>query len=205
MIPNYTIHFEHQEYLIINKDIGLAVQSKEDSDLLKILEKKYNKTLHLITRLDQPVSGLVLIAKNKSIAAHFSALLQEGRINKKYTAVVEGKLDLKEGSIATNLTKKHTKNFIDDDGKKSVLNYKVIKELDRYSILEIITETGRFHQIRAQLQSIGHPIKGDLKYGSKRSNKGGGIYLHCGQLDIYGKELSSWKIDPPHQMELYWK
>lgn len=205
MIPNYTIHFEHQEYLIINKDIGLAVQSKEDSDLLKILEKKYEKTLHLITRLDQPVSGLVLIAKNKSIAAHFSGLMQEGRINKKYTAVVEGKLEQKEGSITSNLSKKNAKNYIDEEGKKSVLNYKVIKDLDRYSILEIITDTGRFHQIRAQLQSIGHPIKGDLKYGSKRSNKGGGIYLHCGQLDIYGKELSTWSVDPPQQMELYWK
>jgi 23S rRNA pseudouridine1911/1915/1917 synthase len=203
MSPTYHVHFEHQEYLIINKGIGLAVQSKEDTDLLRILERQYNKKLHLITRLDQPVSGLVLIAKNKSIAAHFSGLMSEGRINKKYTAIVEGKLSRAEGSIISNLTKKHTKNFIDEHGKKSVLDYKVIKELDRYTVLEITTDTGRFHQIRAQLQSIGHPIKGDLKYGAKRSNKEGGIYLHCGYLEIYGKELSSWNVSPPENMSLY--
>lgn len=199
---HFGIVHENKNILIINKNCGDPVQSK-DQDLVKYLSSQRKNPLHLINRIDQPVSGLVLLAKNKRAAAYYSNLEQEDKIEKYYIAIVEGKLTT-NGSIESSIIKKGEKAFIDPNGKDCKLHYEILKELDRYTILKIKTETGRFHQIRVQLSSIGHPIKGDLKYGAKRSNKEGGIYLHCHNMIIKdGDEYREYIAKFPMQMVLY--
>lgn len=205
MTREFTIVFEDKDLMIIDKPNGLAVQSKDQTDLLALLKKKFNRDFFLITRLDQPVSGLVVLAKSSRAAAKASRMLQSNKIQKTYLAVVEGRPKEQEAAIESQLHKKNQKTVSDPEkGKSAVLRYRVIKNLDRYSILEINTETGRFHQIRAQLQSIGHPIKGDLKYGAKRSNKEGGIYLHCQHIWFEGHPESEWTSAPPETMPLFY-
>ena len=117
-------------------------------------------------------------------------MLREKTINKTYWAIVKNKPQLEENTL-THYLKKNPKNNKStafktetEGSKKAILHYKVIKELDSYYLLEIDLETGRHHQIRCQLSSIGSYIKGDLKYGAKRSNKDGSIHLHARKIEF---------------------
>tara|TARA_B110000908_G_scaffold150851_1_gene185172 strand:- start:621 stop:1049 length:429 start_codon:yes stop_codon:yes gene_type:complete len=117
-------------------------------------------------------------------------MLREKQIHKTYWAVVKNK-PLKNKETLINFLKKNPKNnkstaykTENKDTKKAILHYTIIKELDNYSLLEIDLETGRHHQIRCQLSTIGSPIKGDLKYGFDRSNKDGSIHLHARKIEF---------------------
>ena len=192
----YEVLFEDPNVLIVNKAIGVAVQSKDKSqDLTQILSEEKTVTLFPITRLDQPVSGIVLYAKTKESAADLSGQIQRKKIDKSYHAIVEGEMP-ESGVLEHKLTKaKNNKSFENEEGQLARLSFQLIRKLDRYSIISIKTTSGRFHQIRAQLSLNGNPIKGDLKYGAKRSNEGGGIYLHCKDLSclhpISGRRLEA--------------
>jgi 23S rRNA pseudouridine1911/1915/1917 synthase len=179
-----TVIFENEEIIVFNKECGKAVQS-ELEDIVKEYKDTKGIDLHPITRLDQPVSGLALFAKSSSAANKYTELLKGQNIEKKYVAIVEGKFPLDIPTLDNRLSKKGNKAIEDNiQGKRSILNIEKIEYLDRYSRILLNIETGRFHQIRAQLSLAGHPVKGDLKYGSKRSNKEGGIYLHCISMSI---------------------
>lgn len=184
-ILKFEVPFQDDHMIIVDKPAGLAIQSRNKrADLETILSENTGIQVHPITRLDQVVSGLVIFAKSKKAAALFSRLIKEKKIHKTYLAVVEGVMSETNSGISLkhNLIKIKNKALICENGDESELSFEVVKTFDNYSLLEVHTETGRFHQIRCQLQAIGHSIKGDIKYGAKRTNKIPGIMLHCHRL-----------------------
>lgn len=202
------ILYEDAYTLVINKGIGMPVQTLSPSDLsIENLLKDKGLEYHIITRLDQPVSGLCLIAKTKKAAAFYSSRLRSNEIKKEYHVIVEGHLPKDEDTLIHHLIKKGSKSFVDALGKASELSYKTIQKLDRYTIISALLQTGRFHQIRAQLSHIGHPIKGDLKYGARRSNKEGGLYLHSAtmELELYKSDHGSLSINAPYPSMPLWQ
>ena len=195
---NLDILFEDNHLIIINKKPGDIVQKDNTNDLslLEIvkeyLKKKYNKPgnvyLGLIHRIDRPTSGLVMFAKTSKALSRMNNMLKEKQIAKTYWAITKNKPEKESDQLIHWLRKNEKKNksthFSKEtkNAKKAILNYRIIKELENYFLLEIVMESGRHHQIRCQLQAIGCPIKGDLKYGAKRSNPDGSIDLHAKNL-----------------------
>jgi len=197
---NLQVLFEDNHIIIINKRAGDIVQGdktgdKPLSDVVKdYIKDKYKKPgnvyLGVVHRLDRPTSGIVIFAKTSKALERLNKMLREKNINKTYWAIVKEEPP-KQKDTLINWLKKNPKNNKStaysketDDCKKAILHYQVIKKLDRYTLLEIDLETGRHHQIRCQLSSIGNPIKGDLKYGFKRSNKDGSIHLHARKIEF---------------------
>ena len=139
-------------------------------------QKPGNVFLGTIHRIDRPTSGVLIYAKTSKGLDRMSKLFRERMVHKTYWAVVEGKLKSKSGSIENWLIKNQSQNksYVTKENrtgaKKAISHYKVLSEGDRYSLVEIDIETGRHHQIRVHLSHIGHPIKGDVKYGARRSN-----------------------------------
>jgi len=197
---NLEILFEDNHLLIVNKKSGDIVQGdktgdKPLSDVVKeYIKEKYNKPgevfLGVVHRLDRPTSGVIIFARTSKALERLNKMLRERTISKTYWAVVKN-TPLKEKDSLIHFLKKNPKNNKStvftketDASKKAILHYSVIKKLDNYSLLEIDLETGRHHQIRAQLAYIGSPIKGDLKYGASRSNKDGSIHLHARKISF---------------------
>ena len=197
---NLQILFEDNHIIIVNKRAGDISQGDKTgdtplSDVVKeYIKEKYNKPnnvyLGVVHRLDRPTSGVIIFAKTSKALERLNKMLREKTINKTYWAIVKNK-PLKEQDTLIHYLKKNPKNnkstafkTESEGSKKAILHYKVIKELDSYYLLEIDLETGRHHQIRCQLSSIGSYIKGDLKYGAKRSNKNGSIHLHARKIEF---------------------
>lgn len=195
---NLDILFEDNHLIIINKKPGDIVQKDKTNDisLLEIvkeyLKRKYNKPgnvyLGLIHRIDRPTSGLVMFAKTSKALSRMNNMLKGKMIVKTYWAITKNKPEKKSSQLVHWLKKNEKKNksthFSREtkNAKKAILDYTIIKELENYFLLEILMGSGRHHQIRCQLQAIGCPIKGDLKYGAKRSNSDGSIDLHAKHL-----------------------
>ena len=211
--------YEDNHIIIVRKEAGEIVQGDKTGDtplseIIKMyLKEKYNKPGNVfcgvVHRIDRPVSGLVIFAKTSKALTRLNEMLKKGEIHKTYWALVEGKRKGKEGVIESwlqsdgrlNKTRVVDKNT--QDAKLSKLKYRVIAEGDRYSLLEVELLTGRKHQIRAQLSSTGTPIKGDLKYGAKRSNPGGGISLLAKKIEFIhpvSKEKIEIETDPLPEM-----
>ena len=189
----------NKNYLIAHKRSGqLSQKSEKGDDSVQNQIEAYRKTpLHILTRLDRPVSGLVVFSKSSDFTSHFLELQTQSEVTKTYVAIVEGKLDSKEGTLINHLVhdKKNQKARISreatDKTREATLDYKFIKALDKYTIVELSLTSGKFHQIRVQLAESGHPIKGDVKYGARRGNKDRSIHLHARKLvfrDLYKKE-----------------
>lgn len=208
--------YEDNHILIVNKKSGEIVQGDKTGDkpltemLKEYLKEKYNKPGNVfcgcVHRIDRPVSGLVIFAKTSKALERLNKMLREGKIHKTYHALVEGHPENAEGTLENWLVSngRINKTFLTDeknpDAKFAKLNYKTVKKLDRYSLLEIELITGRKHQIRAQLSAMGHPIKGDLKYGAKRSNKDGGISLQSHRIRfVHPVSKENIDIDLPDQ------
>ena len=131
-------------------------------------------------------------------------------IQKTYWAIVEGHVDPPNGRLVHHLVRdgKTKKSFVSQrpDAQEAILRYQILEKGDRYSLVEIDLETGRHHQIRVQLQAIGHPIKGDLKYGSKRSNPDGGIHLHARRISfIHPVSQERIEVLAPLPEEALWR
>ncbi len=199
-LKNIDILFEDNHLIVINKRTGDLVQGDKTgdaplSDILKeYIKEKYNKPgnvyLGVVHRLDRPTSGAVIFAKTSKALGRLNKMLRDKQIDKTYWAVVKNKPS-KSSETLINYLRKNPKNNKatvfnkeTNDTKKAVLHYKTIKSLDNYHLLEIDLETGRHHQIRAQLSNINCPIKGDLKYGFDRSNKDAGIHLHARKINF---------------------
>lgn len=195
---NLQILYEDNHLIVINKRAGDLVQGDKTgdaplSDILKVyIQEKYNKPgqvfLGVVHRLDRPTTGVVIFARTSKALERMNKIMRDRQAHKIYWALVEGDPKPEEQTLVHYL-KKNPKNNKStafprpsDQSKKAILHYKKRAKLDFYSLLEIELETGRHHQIRCQLSVIGHPIKGDLKYGSKRSNKNGGIHLHAREI-----------------------
>ncbi|MGC4128806.1 MAG: RNA pseudouridine synthase [Bergeyella sp.] len=194
------IVYEDNHLLVINKKAGQLVQGDKtgDSSLLELIkdfikkrdEKPGNVFLGLVHRIDRPTSGLVIYAKTSKALSRLTQMVKNREIKKTYWAVV-GKEMIPQSQRLIHYLKKNEKNNKaivfpkpTEGAKEAVLTYHLIKTLDNYLLLEIDLETGRHHQIRAQLSKTGIPIKGDLKYGSARSNPDGGISLHARKLEF---------------------
>lgn len=216
------ILFEDNHLLIINKKPGELSQldkSGDNSILEKYklyLKKKHNKKgnvfLGLVNRLDRPTSGVLILAKTSKALSRMNKMLVERKILKKYLAIVEKKPIRKKNTLINFLKKnqKQNKSYVVDqttkDSKKAILHYTTLKELDNYSLLEISLETGRHHQIRVQLSNIGCFIKGDLKYGSKRSNSDKSICLHANEISfIHPVSKNEIKIKANTPQNNIWK
>ena len=208
------ILYEDNHILIINKNVGQLVQGDKtgDKSLLELLksfmkerdQKPGNVFLGLVHRIDRPTSGLVIYAKTSKALSRLTQMVKNREIKKTYWAIVPKEI-IPQSQTLTHYLKKNEKNNKaivynkeTDGAKKAILNYQIIKTLDNYMLLEIDLQTGRHHQIRAQLSKIGVPIKGDLKYGAPRSNPDGGISLHARSLEfIHPVSKEQIKITAP--------
>jgi 23S rRNA pseudouridine1911/1915/1917 synthase len=160
------------------------------------IKDKYNKPgevfLGVTHRLDRPTTGIVLFARTSKALSRLNEMFKSHeQIKKTYWAIVPTNNQLPSANRLENYlwrNEKQNKSFVvkpgTKDAKRAVLSYQIIAKGDRYTLLEINLETGRHHQIRCQLAAIGWPIKGDLKYGSKRSNPDGGISLHARKIEF---------------------
>ena len=218
---NIEILFEDNHIIIVNKKTGDLVQGDKTgdaplSDILKTyIKDKYNKPgnvyLGVVHRLDRPTTGIVIFAKTSKALERLNEMLRKKEINKTYWAVVKNKPS-KNADTLVNFLKKNPKNNKATvynkeaaETKKAILHYKLIKTLDNYHLLEIDLETGRHHQIRAQLSNINCPIKGDLKYGFDRSNKDAGIHLHARKINfIHPVSKETITIEAPTPKDPIW-
>jgi 23S rRNA pseudouridine1911/1915/1917 synthase len=195
---DFNIVYEDNHLIVVNKRAGILVQGDATGDetltdvVKDYIKKKYNKPgdvfLHPVHRLDRPVSGLVVFGRTSKGLERMAELFRRREIQKIYWAVVRRKPAADEGKLTHYMVKDEGKNVStcydepQPDTQKAELNYKVIGKLNKHYLLEIEPITGRPHQIRAQLSTIGSPIRGDLKYGYDSPNADGSINLHARRL-----------------------
>lgn len=213
---NLIVLFEDNHLIVVNKRPGDIVQGDKTGDTpLSEIVKHYLKVKHnkpgnvylgVVHRLDRPTSGIVVFAKTSKALPRLNTLFSEGKTTKTYWAVVDQAPENKMATLTHWLVRnpKQNKSYAHKkevpNSKKAVLGYELLKELNRYFLLEIDLKTGRHHQIRAQLTAIGCTIKGDLKYGAARSNKDGSIHLHSRRLAFehpVKKEVITFVAPPP--------
>lgn len=187
------IIYEDNHIIIVNKAPGEIVQGDKTGDkplveTLKLwLKEKYNKPGNVfcgvVHRLDRPVGGLVVFAKTSKALTRLNEMFRNGEIEKTYWALSRNKPKQSEGRLVhfITTTKHNNKSYASqterDNSKRAILTYRLLGSSEHYNLIEVKLETGRKHQIRVQLSAIGCPIKGDLKYGDKRSNPDGSISL----------------------------
>lgn len=192
--------FEDNHLIVVNKRPGDIVQGDKTGDaplsevVKEYIAEKYNKPgavfLGVVHRLDRPTSGIVVFARTSKALARLNKMFSERETEKIYWAIVKNPPPKIEDTLVHFLKRnpKQNKSYAHvkevPDSKKAILHYKLLKNLENYYLLEIVLETGRHHQIRSQLSSIDCSIKGDLKYGSDRSNKDGSINLHAQRLTL---------------------
>ena len=190
--------YEDNHLIAINKKSGDIVQSDKTgdtplSDFVKAyIKKKYKKPgevfLGTIHRLDRPTSGIVLYAKTSKALSRMNEQFRNKKVKKIYWAVVDKPTPNNSGTLENYLQKnqKQNKSYVTkgENGKHAILDYNLLKKLDNFYHLEIKPQTGRHHQIRVQLANIGCIVKGDLKYGAKRSNKDASIHLLAQKLEF---------------------
>lgn len=209
---------EDNHLLLVNKRPGEIVQGDKTGDeplsekVKNYIGAKYQKPgnvfLGTVHRIDRPVSGIVLFARTSKALERLSKMFREKEIRKTYWACVKDLPSKQEDHLSGWLQKneKQNKSYVSDTEKKgalfSELTYKIIGRSEHYYLLEINPITGRHHQIRAMLAHIGCPIKGDLKYGSARSNPDGSIHLHARRISFVhpvSKELIDVTAPPPDE------
>ena len=204
------ILYEDNHLLIVNKRSGDIVQGDKTGDLaltdiLKgYLKEKYKKPgdvfLGLVHRIDRPVSGAVIFARTSKALSRLTVMVKDREIKKLYWAIVDKAPSPESGRLENYLRKneKQNKSYFSEKGSKdsklAVLEYKLIATSKSMFLLEIDLITGRHHQIRAQLAATGSFIRGDLKYGAKRSNPDGSICLHARQL-LFTHPVSGEKMN----------
>lgn len=206
----------------MNKESGEIVQGDKTGDtplsdfVKEYIKVKYAKPgnvfLGVTHRLDRPVSGLVIFARTSKALSRLNEMFRTGEVHKTYWAIVKNRPSQAEGRLTHWIVRneKLNKSFAYDhevkDSKKAVLDYRLIASGDSYHILEIRLFTGRHHQIRCQLAAMGCPIRGDLKYGARRSNPDGSISLLSRHVEFV-HPVSKQKIvlDAPLPNDPLWK
>ena len=190
-----TVVYEDNHIIVVNKTASEIVQADKTGDtplsetVKQYLKEKYQKPgnvfIGVTHRLDRPVSGLVIFAKTSKALTRLNEMFRTSEVKKTYWAVVKNAPKETEGELVHFLVRneKQNKSYAYDKevpkSKKAVLDYRLIGRSENYYLLEVDLKTGRHHQIRCQLAKMGCPIKGDLKYGSPRSNRDGSICLHA--------------------------
>lgn len=195
-----TVLYEDNHIIIVNKSTSEIVQGDKTGDkplseiVKEYLKEKYNKPGNVFCgvthRLDRPVSGIVVFAKTSKALSRMNDMFKNKEVKKTYWAIVKNIPEQEEATLKHYLIKneKQNKSYAYDtekaNSKLAILHYKLVARSEKYNLLEIDLQTGRHHQIRCQLAKIGCPIKGDLKYGSERSNPDGGISLHARHISF---------------------
>ena len=217
-----TVVYEDNHIIIVSKESGEIVQGDKTGDtplsetVKQYIKEAYSKPgdvfLGVVHRLDRPVSGLVLFARTSKALPRLNKMFAEGDIHKTYWAIVANTPPQPEGTLVHWLVRneKQNKSYAYDhevpNSKRAELDYKVIGKSDRYCLVEVVLKTGRHHQIRCQLAKMRCPIKGDLKYGAKRSNANGSICLHSRRMEfvhpISKKEIV---VEAPVPNDNLWK
>ena len=211
-----TVVYEDNHIIVVNKTASEIVQADKTGDtplsetVKQYLKEKYQKPgnvfLGVTHRLDRPVSGLVIFATTSKALTRLNEMFRAGEVKKTYWAVVKNAPKESEGELVHFLVRneKQNKSYAYDkevpNSKKAVLDYCLIGRSENYYLLEVDLKTGRHHQIRCQLAKMGCPIKGDLKYGSPRSNPDGSICLHARRVRFVhpvSKELIELKAPLP--------
>jgi len=192
--------YEDNHLLVVNKKVGEIVQGDKTGD--EPLSEKYKAFIAqrdakpgqvfmgLPHRLDRPVSGIIVLAKTSKALERLNAMFRDSEVHKFYWALVCAEPQPGEGRLEDMLwrNEKQNKSYVcrpgsmRKDAKKAMLNYRMIGRTERYWLVEVELLTGRHHQIRCQLANLGCAIKGDLKYGARRSNPDGGISLHARRI-----------------------
>ena len=198
-MSDLSVIYEDNHILVVNKTAGLLVQGDRtgDESLINIaklyIKNKYQKPgdvfLGLVHRLDRPTSGVIVLARTSKALTRLNKQFKDRMPKKIYRAIVSG--TPKSSARLEHYLKKNSSqnksfhyNEITPNTKHAILHYRHVKSLKSYHVLEVELETGRHHQIRAQLAAVGLHIKGDLKYGSKRTNPNGSIHLHARSLQF---------------------
>lgn len=183
--------YKNNQLIAFNKPPGVAAQSRHSAPEKSLLDLAsiYTKGEVLLThRIDQPASGLILMARTKKALAHINEQFREGKVRKTYLAVVKQAPEPERGILEHYLRKNGRQNKsypVEPDtpgAKLARLEYRRLDQIDNYTLLEIKLLTGRHHQIRAQLAAMNCPIKGDVKYGARRSNPDRSIHLHAWRM-----------------------
>ena len=219
--PPVTILYEDNHLLIVNKRVSDIVQGDKTGDasldvLLKAFIKQRDQKpgevfLGIPHRLDRPVSGVVVFAKTSKALSRMAQLFKDKAVEKIYHAIVEKSPDPAEATLEHYLTRntRQNKSYIHDhevrDSKLARLHYRKLASSDRYHLLEVELETGRHHQIRAQLAGIGSVIKGDRKYGARRTTPNGGISLHARRIAfVHPVKKTALDISAPYpKMDIF--
>ena len=225
---NMQVLYEDNHIIAVSKTCHEIVQGDKTGDtplsetVKAYIKEKYQKPgevfLGVTHRLDRPTTGIVLFARTSKALTRLNAMFQSHeQIRKTYWAIVStdnGNRIMDKGEVRLEnylwRNEKQNKSFVvkpgTKDAKRAVLTYKAIAHSDRYTLLEINLETGRHHQIRCQLAAIGCPIKGDLKYGAKRSNPDGGISLHARKIEfVHPVSKQDIQITAPVPEDKLWK
>lgn len=214
--------YEDNHIIIVNKESGEIVQGDKTGDVpLSDIVKQYIKEAHakpgavflgVVHRLDRPVSGVVVFAKTSKALARLNNMFRDGEIHKTYWALCSNRPEKIEGELDNWLVRneKQNKSYVYDkekpNAKRARLHYQVIGATDRYTLIEVHLMTGRHHQIRSQLAHIGCPIKGDLKYGAKRSNPDGSISLLARRVEfIHPVSKEKIIVEAPLPNDNIWK
>ncbi|MEJ1241191.1 RluA family pseudouridine synthase [Chryseolinea sp. T2] len=213
----FSVIYEDNHLLIVNKDAGVLVQGDATGDAplselaKEYIKKKYEKPgevfLGVVHRLDRPVSGVVVLARTTKALERMNALFREKETKKIYWAIVKERPVLSEGTLVHWLLKDEKKNKTTaykqetPGALRSELNFRVLANVEDRWLLEVNPITGRPHQIRVQLATMGCVISGDVKYGDRQANPDGSIYLHARRLSFVHpvkKELMTFQASVPN-------
>lgn len=201
--------YDDNHIIIVNKSPGEIVQGDKTGDkplsdtVKEWIKEKYAKPgnvfLGVVHRLDRPVGGIVVFAKTSKALSRLNEMFRKGEVHKTYWAIVRNRPEKESDTLTHYITtvernnKSYASSTPKDGAKESRLEYRLIASSERYNLLEVNLLTGRKHQIRVQLSAIGCPVKGDLKYGDKRSNPDGSISLIARRVQfkhpVSGKEI----------------
>lgn len=218
---NLQVLYEDNHIIVVNKRPGDIVQGDKTGDtplseiVKEYIKNKYNKPgnvyLGVVHRLDRPTSGIVLFAKTSKALPRLNKLFADKVAKKTYWAIVKHIPEKTTDTLIHWLKRnsKQNKSYAHKnevpESKKAILEYRLIKKMDRYALLEIDLKTGRHHQIRSQLSGIGSPIKGDLKYGFDRSNPNGSIHLHARRLEfVHPVKKETITLEAPLPKDTLW-
>lgn len=206
--------YKDHHLIALNKPAGLPVQEDKTGDpsAHRMAMAYAHRDLYLVHRLDRRVSGVVVFAKTKEAAALMSKQWEENKVKKIYLGIVPTADIPAAGQLKHYLTYDNKLNitYTSDEPKagadEALLHYQVLQQFDNFMLLRIDLITGRKHQIRAQLSAIGVPIRGDIKYGSKRTNPDGTIDLHAYKLQFQHPSKQEYmKVIAPLPEEGLWQ
>ncbi len=217
-----SVLYEDNHLIIVNKRASDLVQGDSTGDepldaaVKQYIREKYNKPgdvfLGVVHRLDRPVSGCVIYARTSKALTRLSELFRTRDVKKSYWAIVTERPPAEEGVLRNFLKKneQQNKSYVYDKevkgSKEATLSYRIIGRSSSFYLVEIDLQTGRHHQIRAQLAAVGCPVRGDLKYGSKRSNEGGGISLHARRISfVHPVKKEEINVEAPLPEDKVWR